>query len=100
MAESHARSQSYALYPGLSPDEVRARVAAGQVNAVRSRTSRSVTDIVRSNVLTWFNLILGVLCVLQLAFGSWRDALFGVVLVVNTRSASPRSCGRNPRSIV
>ncbi len=69
---------------GLTSDEVQSRVAAGQVNAVRSRTSRSVATIVRSNVFTWFNLILGVLCALQLAFGSWRDALFGLVLVINT----------------
>jgi cation-transporting ATPase E len=50
---------------------VRSRIDAGQTNAVPSRTSRSVWDIVRPNVFTWFNLILGVLCVLMLTFGSW-----------------------------
>lgn len=71
-------------YPGLTVAEVRSRIEAGQTNAVRARTSRSVWDIVRANVFTWFNLILGVLCALMLAFGSWRDALFGFVLVANT----------------
>ena len=73
-----------ARYPGLTAQEVRSRVEAGQTNAVRARTSRSVGDIVRTNVFTWFNLILGVLCALVLAFASWRDALFGFVLVANT----------------
>jgi len=73
-----------ARYPGLSAEEVRSRVEAGQTNAVRARTSRSVWDIVRANVFTWFNLILGVLCALVLVFASWRDALFGFVLVANT----------------
>jgi len=57
--------------PGLTAVEVRSRIDAGQTNAVPSRTSRSVWDIVRPNVFTWFNLILGVLCVLMLTFGSW-----------------------------
>ena len=70
--------------PGLTAAEVRARVAAGQTNAVRTRTSRSVWDILRSNVFTWFNLILGSLWVVILLYGSWRDALFGLVLVANT----------------
>lgn len=73
-----------ARYPGLTAEDVRSRIEAGQTNAVQMRTSRSVWDIVRANVFTWFNLILGVLAGLMLAFGTWRDALFGFVLVANT----------------
>ncbi|MBN2839475.1 MAG: HAD-IC family P-type ATPase, partial [Coriobacteriia bacterium] len=40
--------------------------------------------IIRENVLTWFNLILGILWLLTILFGSWRDALFGMVLVTNS----------------
>ena len=69
--------------PGLTSEEVRARVAAGQVNLAPGRAGRSTWDIVRSNTLTWFNLILGVLCVLMITLGTWRDALFGVIIVVN-----------------
>ncbi|MGB4593198.1 MAG: HAD-IC family P-type ATPase, partial [Coriobacteriia bacterium] len=69
---------------GLSSAEVAERVAAGRTNAVRERTTRSVGRILRANIFTWFNLILGVLWVLTLVFGSWRDALFGFVLVFNT----------------
>ncbi|MHB1451694.1 MAG: HAD-IC family P-type ATPase [Coriobacteriia bacterium] len=69
---------------GLSPAEVRQRVDAGQTNAVRRTTSRPLASIVVENVFTWFNLILGVLWVLTIMFGSWRDALFGLVLVFNS----------------
>ena len=77
-------SETSTLHSGLTSAEVASRVAAGQTNAVERRTSRPVTDIVRANVFTWFNLILGVLWVLMVTFGSWQDALFGFVLVFNT----------------
>jgi cation-transporting ATPase E len=72
-----------AAVTGLTDQEVRARVAAGQTNAAPRPGGRSTWDIVRTNVFTWFNLILGVLFAFTLSFGSWRDALFGVVIVVN-----------------
>jgi cation-transporting P-type ATPase E len=68
---------------GLSAHEVAARVAAGQVNVGGERTSRTVGDILRANILTRFNLILGVLLAAIVAVGQLQDALFGVVLVTN-----------------
>ncbi len=49
-----------------------------------ARTSRSYADIVWSNTFTVFNLILGALLAVILAFGNWRDGLFGGVIVANT----------------
>lgn len=49
-----------------------------------ARTSRSYADIVWSNTFTTFNVILGALLALILTFGSWRDGLFGGVIVANT----------------
>lgn len=69
---------------GLSSAEVRQRIDAGQTNAVRRTTSRPLASIIVENVFTWFNLILGVLWALTITFGSWRDALFGSVLVFNS----------------
>ncbi|NTU88525.1 MAG: HAD-IC family P-type ATPase [Actinobacteria bacterium] len=69
---------------GLTSVEVDARVRDGKTNAVVSRTSRSYADILRANVFTWFNLILGILWVLMVSFGSFKDALFGFVLLFNT----------------
>ena len=47
-------------------------------------TGRSYGSIVRANVLTIFNLILGVFGAVTLIYGDWRDALFLGILVANT----------------
>src|SRR6266851_5276557 len=69
---------------GLTADEVAARVARGQTNASGERTSRSLAEILRANIVTRFNVILGTLLVAILAVGQLRDALFGIVLVSNS----------------
>ena len=69
---------------GLSAAEVAERVAAGQVNDVPVRSSRSVGEIVRANLFTRINAIIGVLFVLVLSVGPIQDALFGGVIIANT----------------
>jgi cation-transporting P-type ATPase E len=69
---------------GLTAAEVAERVAAGQVNDVPARSSRSVADIVRGNVFNRINAIIGVLLVLILIVGPIQDALFGGVIIANT----------------
>ena len=73
-----------ATLAGLSAAEVDQRRRAGRVNAVARRSSRGAWSIVRSNVLTRFNAILGVLLVVVLVFGPPQDGLFGLVIVVNS----------------
>jgi P-type E1-E2 ATPase len=68
---------------GLTEAEAaRRRAALGPVEPPAS--SRSYRTIVRANVLTVFNLILLVFGVVTVAAGFWRDALFLVILIVNT----------------
>src|SRR3954452_14058904 len=69
---------------GLTSSEVAERVARGAVNQLSERTSRSFGEIVRANVLTRFNAILGALLVLVVVTGSFADGLFGLVLVANS----------------
>ncbi len=69
---------------GLTAAEVRARVAAGQVNLVPPPPGRTIAQILRANVLTRFNAILGCLFAVVLVVGPLQDALFGGVLVANT----------------
>ena len=69
---------------GLSSEEVRTRTTAGKTNLTPRPGGRSTWDIVRSNTFTFFNGILGVLCVVMLVFGNWRDALFGWVIIINS----------------
>jgi cation-transporting ATPase E len=68
---------------GLSSGQVAERVSRGLTNAGGEHTSRSVAHILRANILTRFNLILGVLLAVILAVGQPQDALFGIVLVTN-----------------
>jgi cation-transporting ATPase E len=68
---------------GLTQAEVRERVAAGQVNTAQPTAGRTFGQILRANVLTRFNAILGVLFVLVMLVGPPQDALFGVVIVIN-----------------
>ncbi|MEU9555616.1 HAD-IC family P-type ATPase [Streptomyces fumanus] len=69
---------------GLSAAEVAERVARGQVNDVPVRSSRSLVDIVRANVFTRFNAIIGVLWVIMLVVAPIQDSLFGFVILANT----------------
>ena len=69
---------------GLTSKEVVQRIESGQSNAVKTSSSRSVQDIVRANVFTLFNGIIFAAMVLVLITGSWRDAVFGFVIIINT----------------
>ncbi len=69
---------------GLSTAEVAVRVAAGLVNRAAAPPSRTVGQIFRANILTRFNAILGALLLVILVVGPLQDALFGLVIVVNS----------------
>src|SRR6476660_1013221 len=75
---------SSALAVGLSDAEVAQRVADGHTNDVPSRTARSVSDIVRANVFTRINAILGVLLIIVLSTGSLINGLFGLLIIANS----------------
>ena len=80
--EGHApRSSTPAS--GLTLDQVREREARGEVNATGERTSRTLSEIVRSNVFTRFNAILGTMLAVIIVVGPIQDGLFGLVLVAN-----------------
>src|SRR5437867_2936431 len=69
---------------GLTSAQVAQRVTNGETNDTARRTSRPVSDIVRANVLTRFNAIVGALAAVVLVTGHPQDALFGLVIVANT----------------
>jgi cation-transporting P-type ATPase E len=68
---------------GLSSAEVAERRSRGLGSSGPDRASRSVVEILRANIFTRFNLILGILLAVILAVGQPQDALFGIVLVSN-----------------
>jgi len=69
---------------GLTDAEVAQRVAEGMTNDVPTRAARSVSDIVRANVFTRINAILGVLLVIVLSTGSVINGLFGLLIIANS----------------
>ncbi|MEV7190873.1 cation-translocating P-type ATPase [Streptomyces sp. NPDC093510] len=69
---------------GLTASEVAERVARGEINDVPVRSSRSLGEIIRANVFTRFNAIIGVLWVIMLFVAPIQDSLFGFVIVANT----------------
>ncbi|WP_329337814.1 cation-translocating P-type ATPase [Streptomyces sp. NBC_00663] len=69
---------------GLTAAEVAERVARGAVNDVPVRSSRSLAEIVRANVFTRFNAIIGVLWLVMLFVAPFQDSLFGYVIIANT----------------
>jgi cation-transporting P-type ATPase E len=72
------------MIAGLTDAEVAQRVADGKSNAAPERATRSVTAIVRANVFTRINAMLGVLLVIVLATGSVINGLFGLLIVANS----------------
>ncbi|MDT5013210.1 MAG: cation-transporting P-type ATPase, partial [Mycobacterium sp.] len=69
---------------GLTDAEVAQRIAEGKSNDVPSRAARSVSEIVKANVFTRINAILGVLFVIVLSTGSLINGLFGLLIIANS----------------
>ncbi|RZQ60995.1 HAD-IC family P-type ATPase [Amycolatopsis suaedae] len=72
------------VWRGLTAEEVSLRVAEGRTNDVPSRASRSAWDIVRGNVFTRINALLGILFLIILSTGYLLDGLFGLLIVANS----------------
>lgn len=73
-----------AIAKGLTAEQVQQRIDAGQQNEPAPSLTRSIKQIFRDNLLTWFNLINLVLGALVLITGSYKNELFLGVAIVNT----------------
>lgn len=69
---------------GLTSEEVRVRIDNGQTNHTDISTQKTVGQIVKSNLLTYFNLIFLILTVLLCIVGSFRNLTFLPVIIGNT----------------
>lgn len=69
---------------GLNETDVVERRRRGEVNAVTEQSSRTIIDILKDNIFTRFNALLGSLFVTILLISGKQDALFGLVLIANT----------------
>lgn len=69
---------------GLSDAEVEERIAAHADNCKVESSTQSISDIVKSNVLTYFNLVFLILAILLGIVREWSDMLFIPVIAANT----------------
>ena len=69
---------------GLTDEQVNARIAEGKVNADENPNTRTYKQIVRENTLTFFNFLNLVLLVLVLMVGSYKNAFFVCIIIINT----------------
>lgn len=69
---------------GLSDAEVEERIAAHADNCKVESSTQSISDIVKSNVLTYFNLVFLILAILLGVVRAWSDMLFIPVIAANT----------------
>ena len=69
---------------GLTAAQVEERVRQGLVNTQATHISKTTGQIVRDNLMTFFNLINLILAVLVLTVGSYKNAAFIGTVVCNT----------------
>ncbi|MBT8203350.1 MAG: HAD-IC family P-type ATPase [Acidimicrobiia bacterium] len=69
---------------GLSKRQVKDRVAEGKVNTLPDGPSRTVREIVRSNIITRFNILIAALLVVSILVAPLQDSLFAGVMIINT----------------
>lgn len=68
---------------GLTSKQVAEKLALGQSNVVSLGSSRSLAQITRANVFTLFNAVVGGAFLLMLVLGEYKDALFGIIVILN-----------------
>lgn len=68
---------------GLSQEQVQERIDGGWTNKTVTAESKTVGQIVKSNLLTYFNLIFAILAILVIAAGSFRSLTFLPVVIAN-----------------
>ena len=69
---------------GLTDEQVNARIAEGKVNADENPNTRTYNLFVIENSLTFFNFLYVVLLVLVLLVGSYKNAFFVCIIIINT----------------
>lgn len=69
---------------GLSAAQVQERFATHADNYKVESSTMSVSDIVKSNVFTYFNLVFLIITILLSIVGAWSDMMFLPIIIANT----------------
>ena len=73
-----------ATMTGLTNEQVQQRIEEGKVNANENPNTRSYKQIVKENVLTFFNFLNLALMIMVLLVGSYKNSMFMGIIVINT----------------
>lgn len=68
---------------GLTAAQVKAQRDAGNINTAVAPPTKTVSEIIKENLFTYFNLVFIVLAVLVMAAGSFRSLTFMPVVIAN-----------------
>ena len=69
---------------GLTNEQVQQRIEEGKINVNEKPNTRSYKQIVRENVLTFFNFLNLALMIMVLLVGSYKNSMFMGIIVINT----------------
>ena len=69
---------------GLTSEQVQSAKDRGLINEQVNSSTRTVEQIIKDNIFTYFNLIFTVLAVLLILVGSFRDLTFMLIVFANT----------------
>ena len=69
---------------GLSEKQVELRISQGKVNTPVDAPSKSVHEIIATNVFTYFNFIFAIIAALLISVGAFRELTFLPVIIGNT----------------
>lgn len=69
---------------GLTNEQVQLRIEEGKINVNENPNTRSYKQIVRENVLTFFNFLNLALMIMVLLVGSYKNSMFMGIIVINT----------------
>ena len=72
------------MLTGLTDEQVNERIEQGKGNADENPNTRTYKQIVRENTLTFFNFLNLVLLILVLMVGSYKNAFFVGIIIINT----------------
>ena len=83
MEQAPAQRYQPDIANGLSQAQVQERMDSGWTNQTIAAKSKTVGQIVKGNLLTYFNLIFSILAILVIAAGSFRSLTFLTVVIAN-----------------
>ena len=72
------------MMTGLTNEQVQLRIEEGKINVNENPNTRSYKQIVRENVLTFFNFLNLALMIMVLLVGSYKNSMFMGIIVINT----------------